>query len=259
MSPPPGLQVRLQQIAEALRGRLGCLVCDADGRVWAEHRADELFITASVIKVPILLALAAEVDAGKFAWTEVVPPEREDAAGSGVLQHLSPLPYTLRDLATLMIIVSDNRATNRIIDLVGMERITGYCAAAGWRKTVLARRMMDFAARNLGRENYSTPREMADLFVRLLQGKLLASGTTTLVLEILSAQQLDDRLPAWMPQEMRIAHKTGGLPDVQNDSGILYFPSGPVIASVFTNDLAAQAEGRLAIQEIGRAIADAVG
>ncbi len=96
---------------------------------------------------------------------------------------------------------------------------------------------------------------MADLFVRLLRGELLAPGTTAVVLEILSAQKLRDKLPAWTPSEMRIAHKTGELPDVQNDSGILFFPSGPVIAAVFTNDLAAQAEGRLAIQEIGRAIA----
>ncbi len=255
MSPRPPLQARIEQIAGTLRGRLGCAICDGDGEVWAEHRADDQFVSASVIKVPILVALAAEVDGGRFRWDQIVPLTQDAAAGGGVIQHLSPLPYTLRDLATLMIIVSDNRATNRLIDLVRLERINAYCARTGWRNTTLARRMMDFTTRAQGRDNYTTPREMADLFVRLLQGKLLQPSSTAVAIEILSAQKLRDKLPAWLPFDTVLAHKTGELPGVQNDCGILYFPTGPVITVVFTNDLVEQAEGRLAIQEIGRAVA----
>ena len=248
----------VRRVADGLQGRLGCLVCDGTGKVWASHCADERFVTASVIKVPILTALAADVDAGRFRWDQRVPLDpRDEAGGSGVIQYLSPLPYTLCDLATLMIIVSDNRATNLIIDLLGPDRINGYCADAGWHGTMLGRRMYDFAARAQGRDNFSTPRDTADLFLRLHSGTLLSPPTTGQVLGILRAQQAHDKLPAWLPPEISAAHKTGELPDVQNDCGILYLPTGPVVAAVYTNDLVVPARGRLGIQEIGRAVAEA--
>jgi len=254
----PGLQARVERIGATLRGRLGCVVYGADGDVWAAYHPHERFPAASVIKVPILLALADDVDAGRLRWDEVVPIDPGDtAAGGGVIQFLSPLPYTVRDLATLMIIVSDNRATNRLIDLLGGDRINAYIARAGCHGTALARRMMDFAARAEGRENFTTPKDMADLFLRLLRRELATPATTAVLMEILRAQQVRDRLPAWVPDDVAIAHKTGNLPGVMNDAGILYLPAGPAVASVFTSDLAADAEGRLAIQEIGRAIAEA--
>src|SRR5579884_1362594 len=250
----PHLVDAIRRIADGLDGRLGCLVCDAGGAVWAAHRADERFAAASVIKVPILAALAA----GMRRWDQVVPLDPcDDAAGSGVIQYLSPHAYTLRDLATLMIIVSDNRATNLIIDLLGIERINAYIARAGWRDTVLGRRMYDFAARAQGRENLSTPRDLADLFVRLLQGRLASPATSEIVLGILRAQQFRDKLPAWLPPDAAAAHKTGELPGVQNDCGILFLPSGPVVVAVLTSDLTRAARGRLAVQEIGRAIVEA--
>jgi len=252
----PALAGAVRRIAGATPGRLGCHICDAAGAVWASHRADEQFPTASVIKVPILAALGAAVDAGDHRWTDVIAlSPAETAAGSGVIQHLTRRAYTLRDLATLMIIVSDNRATNAIIDLLGADRINAYCRAAGWPRTVLARRMMDFAARAQGRDNLSTPRETADLFVRLLAGTLLAPATTALVLDMLRAQQLRHKLPAWLPAETPAAHKTGDMPGVSNDGGILFLDSGPVIAAVYTDGLAAAPPGWDAIREIGRAIA----
>ncbi|HKV45022.1 MAG TPA: serine hydrolase [bacterium] len=253
----PELQARVDGVASTLRGRLGCLICDERGDVWAAHRRDERFVSASVIKVPVLVALAAAVDAGRFRWDEVPALRRECAGGSGVMQYLSALPYTVRDLATLMIIVSDNRATNLIVDLVGMEQINAHLARAGWQGTALRRRMMDADARARGVDNFLTPAETADLFVRLIRRDLVTPGTTAVLLGILKAQQERDRLPARLPEGVEIAHKTGSLPGVMNDAGIIFLPGGPIVAAVFTNDLAAAADGRVAIQEIGRAIVEA--
>ena len=169
----PDLQTTIERVASGLRGRLGCVICDGAGERWAAWNAGHRFAPASVIKVAVLLALAADVDAGRCRWDQAMPIALENTAGgSGVIQHLTPLPYTLRDLATLMIIVSDNRATNTIIDLVGMDRINAYLLRAGWQDTVLARRMMDLEARARGRDNVSTPHDTADQFRRLLAGEL---------------------------------------------------------------------------------------
>jgi beta-lactamase class A len=256
MKPP--LQTTIERVASALRGRLGCVICDGAGERWAAWNAGHRFATASVIKVAVLLALAADVDAGRSRWDQAMSMASDDpAGGSGVIQHLTPLPYTLRDLATLMIIVSDNRATNAIIDLVGMDRINAYLSRAGWQDTVLSRRMMDLEARARGRENVSTPHDTADQLRRLLVGELATPATTSLLIDMLRAQTERDRLPAWLAPDVVVANKTGTLPGVLNDAGILFLPTGPVIAAIFTNDLVVNAEGRVAIQEIGRAIVEA--
>jgi beta-lactamase class A len=101
------------------------------------------------------------------------------------------------------------------------------------------------------------PLDAADMFVRLLRGDLGSAETTAVLLGILKAQQLRHALPAWLRPDTTVAHKTGGLPGVVNDAGIMFLPRGPVVAAVFTNDLVQNAEGNRAIQEIGRAIADA--
>ena len=253
----PALQGVVEAAAARVSGRLGCCVCPETGTPWALHRAEETFATASVIKAPIAVAVAAEVEAGRLEWNQMPPPHLRDAAGdSGVIRHLSPLPYTVRDLVFLMLVVSDNRATNLLIDLVGMERLNASFARAGWKHTSLARRLGDFEARARGLENRSTPRETCDVFLRLLRGDLLSPGSRTLLLEFLKAQVYRDRLPARLPRTTPVAHKTGDMPGVENDAGVLYLPAGPIVAAVFTNELASDAEGRLAIQEIGRAIYD---
>ena len=108
-----------------------------------------------------------------------------------------------------------------------------------------------------GLENVSTPREMCDVFLRLLRGGLLSSGVRGMLIEFLRAQVYRDRLPARLPRTTIVAHKTGDMAGVENDAGVLYLPAGPVVATVFTNELASDVEGRLAIQKIGRAIYDA--
>ena len=247
----------VREVAEETPGRLGCHICGAAGEPWASHRADERFSTASVIKVPILAALTASVDAGEHRWDEVVPVNADDTAGgSGAIQYLSRPEYTLHDVATLMIIVSDNRATNLVIDLLGMERINDFFRRAGWPGTILGRRMFDFDARARGRDNFSTPRETADLFVRLLAGQLLSAEGTTVALRMLRAQQAGHKLPAWLPPETPAANKTGNMTGVENDSGILFLPTGPVVAAVYINEIATPPLGWLAIQRIGRAIVE---
>ncbi len=256
----PDLQTNVERVASALRGRLGCVICDGAGERWAAWNAGHRFATASVVKVAVLLALAADVDAGRYRWDQAMPIALENTAGGGgVIRHLTPLPYTLRDLATLMIIVSDNRATNTIIDLVGMDRINAYLSCAGWRDTVLARRMMDLEARARGRDNVSTPHDTADQLRRLLAGELATPATTSLLLDKTCCgprRSATGSRPGWV-RTLSWPTRRAHYPVCSTTPGSSSCPAGPVIAAIFTNDLVVNAEGRVAIQEIGRAIAEA--
>jgi hypothetical protein len=131
------LQAAVEALARRLPGRLGCFVCSGRGEEWAAHRADEEFATASVIKVPIAIATAAEVEAGRLSWDHVPPPRHlGDVGDSGLIQYLSPLSYTVRDLLFLMLAVSDNRATNALVDLIGVGQLNAFLRAAAGRALV---------------------------------------------------------------------------------------------------------------------------
>ncbi len=129
-----------------------------------EREAQRSFPSASVIKVPILAALHAEAEAGRLSWEERMPlTEAAKVPGSGVLRELHPgIELTLDDLARLMIVVSDNTATNLLIDRIGTGVVNDLMAGLGYEQTRLGRRMYDFAARDRGFENRCAAGEISD-------------------------------------------------------------------------------------------------
>ena len=163
---PHAFGARLQHALDglAVRGRLHVVAWEPDA---ADRplliRADEVVTAASTIKVPILAAALGEVDAAARSRTA----ERHPAPADGRLWRPAslarPARLTLADLLTLMIIVSDNTATNVVIDLIGMERVNQFCAGAGLNGTVLRRKMMDADAVRLGLENTTTAHDQAKL------------------------------------------------------------------------------------------------
>ena len=171
-------------------------------------RADEVVTAASTIKVPILAAALDEVDAGRLdlAQPSAIPSQR--TGRSGVLQALSHLnTLTLANLLTLMIIVSDNTATNVVIDLIGMERVNQFCAGAGLSGTVLRRKMMDADAARLGLENTTTAHDQATLLDAIAWRNLLPAPLRAFALQALERQQFNHGLPSLLPDEVIVAHR----------------------------------------------------
>lgn len=222
---PHAFGMRLQHAMDglAVRGRLHVAAWEPD----AADRpllisADEVVTAASTIKVPILAAALDEVDAGRLdlAQPTAIPSRR--TGGSGVLQALPSLhTLTLADLLTLMIIVSDNTATNVIIDLIGMERVNQFCAGAGLKGTVLRRKMMDADAARLGLENTTTAHDQATLLDAIAWSNPLSAPLRAFALQALEQQQFNDGLPSLLPDEVIVAHKTGELPGVRHDVGVI--------------------------------------
>jgi beta-lactamase class A len=220
----------------SLPGEAGAFASDTDGRVLFCENEDELFPSASVIKLPLVMTLYANAARGLLDLDECVPVgERID--GSGVLRHMRDLDrLSLRDLAMLAIIVSDNTATNRLIERVGVERVGERLREWGCSKTRLSRKMYDFDAAKRGHENVMTARETVSLLLRLHRGECEDRATSDAVLAVLEQCQDRTMLLRYLPHEVKAPHKTGTLDESRNDTAIL--PGDrPVIVAAFTRKL----------------------
>jgi beta-lactamase class A len=253
------LGATVRALAEGLDGRLGVVVWapGAEGPLVAVE-ADARFPSASLIKLPILWTVLRAVDGGELdpaeRWT--LAPEAH-VGGTGVLRSLGAgLRPTLLDLATLMIVVSDNTATNALIDRLGIERVNEDLSALGLHGTVLGRRMFDFEARARGLDNWTTPRDTARLLLRFATGEGLSPESTARARTILLGQQLNECLPLRLPFGAAVAHKTGNLPGVHHDAGWLEAEGGRrVVVAALSDGLKNDGDGAVAIARIGEAVA----
>jgi len=219
----------LRAAVEALPGQAALILLREDGTELFAHDADAVVPAASVIKIPLVMTLYADAAEGRLSLDERLPVgPRID--GSGVLRHLGDVAdLTLRDLATLTVIVSDNTATNRLIERVGLDRVAARLAEWGCPGTRLARAMFDREAAARGADNVIVPREIGALLLRLLRGECGGRAVSDAVLAVLERTQDHSLLRRYLPAGTRVAHKTGSLEAVRNDAGIL-FGERPVIA-----------------------------
>jgi beta-lactamase class A len=227
----------------------------------SDREAARSFPSASVIKVPILAALSAEAEAGRLAWEETVAlTEAAKVPGSGVLRELhAGVELTLEDLARLMIVVSDNTATNLLIDRIGTQVVNDLMVGLGYKQTRLGRRMYDFAARDRGFENRCAAGEMTDLLVRLEQRKLISAPASEAILAIMKRQAHTNKIPRHLPPDTPVANKTGEITAVSHDIGLIYAPGGPIALSVLTEGARDRVAAEDAISRIARAVYDAWG
>jgi beta-lactamase class A len=162
---------------------------------------------------------------------------------SDIMAGLTPgtTRITLRDLATMMVAVSDNSATNVLIDRVGMDNVNALLDSLGLSHTRLRRQMMDLQAAGEGRENISTPREMMTLLEAIYRGKVLNREMTDDFFRVFSTHK-DSWIPRDLPEGLKIANKPGALEGVRNDFGIVFLANRPYALCVMTTYLRRERE-----------------
>lgn len=220
---------------------------------------DIVFPAASLAKVPILVELARQLaqPESTLSWeTRLEVSEEARVPSDGVLGDLSPdLRPTVQDAAHLMITISDNTASNLLLDLVGMESVNATMRDLGLRGTRLERRFIDFEARKAGRDNWTTAADMALLFSHLYRGRVPERER---LLKILLRQNDYSILPAYWGEETPFAHKTGGLEGIMHDAGILFRALDntrqPLIVAALTAEQDDIPLTRLTLARVGRAL-----
>ncbi|NOU89367.1 serine hydrolase [Paenibacillus sp. LMG 31460] len=290
------LQQKLENAVKDERGTFGVAVKHLATKEEANINEERLFQMASSFKVPILTTLYRDVEAGKIRLDERVKLKWEERVpGSGVLQLLDPeAEVSIRDMAMLMIIVSDNYATDRVLDLVGgPKQVEAYMKELGLNHILVNQSCWDLLTQFIGMEpqavspeaydefveivetsgyekkindvdltspdhNVATPRDMGKLLEMIAQKELFSESSSNGVLDIMCKQQFRNRIPYLLPEQVKVASKTGTIGSAVNDVGIVYLPEekGVFTITVFSEGDLFRLEGEQAIARLAKAAYD---
>jgi len=244
---------QVEQASAAVDGVVGYVVTDLTTKEQIAAKLErQPFPTASTIKLSILYELLKQSEAGTLALDAPAPLDRAQViGGSGVLQHLTTPALSLRDYAALMIIVSDNTATNVVIDAVGMDKVNTRMSGLGLADIRLRRKMMDAAAVRRGDENVASPASLAKIAELLWRGEGLSKESRDAALKIL--RQVGGQIRGGVPGGVPVFSKTGSLDGVRAEAAVVAVEGRPFSLAVMTTYLARDADGERAIGEIASA------
>ncbi len=286
------LEEQIKDIAEGLKGTLGVAVKNLKSGEEAMVNGDDLFQLASVFKVPVIVTLYRQVDSGKFDLDERVEmTEYEKVPGSGVLRELTPgLELTIKDYRTLMMMISDNTATDMLVDLVGKDNVNNTMLELGLQRTKISTcreilfelvglgdvdpkdRTMQLWSETMrkiqegiisrpgrvkmGESNVSTPREMMTLLEKIYDGEAASRTSCEEIIALMKRCQTgENRIWRHLPRDkVEVAHKTGTVMGVVNDGGIIFPKDGdPYILCAFTKNLVGEDVESTASKEVAEA------
>ena len=255
------LERRIDDVAARLDGVMGVAILDLDGGRLSLRHADEAFPTASSIKLPLLVELyrqeqqARKGSSGRARLGDTyVFDSRDLVDDSRVMAGLTSgvTRLTNRDLAQFVVAVSDNTATNLLIDRVGMASVNDLLRGLGLSEIKLRRKMMDLEAAQRGDENVATPRQMVELLRKLYRREVLEADLTEDLFRLLSTTK-QSYLARLLPGGAVVANKSGELEAVRTDSGIVFVKGRPFAISVMTAYARDERESERAIAEVALA------
>jgi beta-lactamase class A len=257
---PPAADPLADHVTALTKGFKGTLVLYAKNLQTGKEfgrEPDTKVRTASTIKLPILCALESLVAAGKVKWDERIVLKAEDkVSGSGLLGSLADgTDLTIRNIATLMIIVSDNTATNLILNRITADTVNDYLDTIGLTATRANRKVRGDGTKLAPEEGWSkaglleenkrfglgvsTPREMVKLLEMLHQGKIVSADASKDVISILKMQQFKTGIGRHVPDDVMVASKSGSLDALRSDVGIAYTKGGPIALAITVDGMPA--------------------
>ena len=210
--------------ADALPGHVGFYYKNLITGLEYGIRPEETYLAASVIKFPLLLHVLHRAEKGELSLSDKVTVENWEKVPScgGLNQFTDSVEVDIRTLCRLMIVLSDNTATNKLLRLCGFEETNAAFRDMGLEKTVIQRLLFDYEAARQGFQNYICPKEIGSLLERLYKKEFVSPEVSQYAIDILLDQQVDHKLNGKLCGEVPIAHKTGEDDGLSNDVGIVF-------------------------------------
>ena len=271
-------ETELQAIYESFAGKCALYISVPSAGEVFTYQADASIKAASTIKIPLLALLMKDAEEGRVDLDATAPMDPVNRVrGSGILKFLSPeTRLSLYDYAVLMMIVSDNSATNHVIDAVGIERANAFFREMGWTATSLNKKLFIPAPdspRGTAASNFTSARDLGNMLERILEGSLVSPEACRKMTSIMACQQLGkfnqslprvlrpestrDPLPPVPEGRVMLSQKGGTLYDeVSHDTAILWMPNGRHAVLVAMTECKNGATSLAAIQKVSRAVYD---
>ncbi|MGH9945287.1 MAG: serine hydrolase [Pyrinomonadaceae bacterium] len=243
---PTKLDAQVRAEVAGFKGKVWLFAKNLDTGATYELNADERVRTASTIKVPIMVEAFARVAEGKAKWSdELLLTKEKKVGGSGILFEFSDgLKPTLRDAVTLMIVVSDNTATNLVLDVLTADAVNARMDALGLKQTRALRKVFGGGESRAGMDpqlkpyglGVTTPREMVLLLEKLERGEVVSPAASKEMIDLLKREQ-DQRGLGRTLTGVEMATKSGALDRLRSDVGILYTKRGRIAMSITTDEM----------------------
>jgi len=243
--PAVGLAGRLDKLAAGHKGKVAIALKHLGCGETYFHNADDVMPTASLIKLPVMAEVYSQAEAGKVKLDDMLTLTKEEMVpGSGILtDHFTPgAKFSLRDAVHLMIVFSDNTATNMVLDKVGIRTVNERMAGLGLKETRINAKVFKGSTTSVDparTKQYglgsTTAREMLTLLELLHKGELVSADASKAMLEHLKRCDDKDKFSRFLPKGVTVAHKTGSVNEARTDAGLLLFKEGPVALVVLTS------------------------
>lgn len=266
------LDERIRAEVAQFKGKVSLFAKNLDTGATYSLDGDNRVRTASTIKVAIMVEAFARVAEGKAKWTdEVVLTTAKKVSGSGVLQDLSDgLKLTLRDAVTLMMTVSDNTATNLVLEVLTTDAVNARMDSLGFKQTRVLRKIGSGGTSRAGEDpvlkpfgtGVTTPHEMATLVETLERGEIISPAASKEMIALMKREQHRDGIGRAIADEM--ATKAGALDRLRSDVGIIYSKRGRIVMAITCDDMpetiwSAENPGYLMLSRLSRILIDGLG
>jgi beta-lactamase class A len=244
---PQTLDERIKAEIAPFRGKVWIYAKNLDTGKEFALRADEQVRTASTIKLPIMIEVFRQISEGKIKWTdEFVLAKQNKQGGSGVLSEFADgSKIDLRTATNLMIVVSDNTATNLILDKISADSVNNFMDALGLRQTRSLRKIGGGGDAKATSEplnrlfgiGVSSPRDMARLLEMLERGAVVSKEASAEMIAVLRRQQFTDGIGRNLLDTVPVASKSGALDRLRSDVGIVYTRRGRIAMAITVDDM----------------------